>query len=152
MPSKSTEVLVTDSMGLSRLIGRMRATLRDKGQFRAIIRTTRKRSLEQSALYYAWIAQIHVERGEESVQEVRRFAKLNFFVPILVAENEEFAEAIAPVLAKMTEPEQLGLMDLIQATSICNTSQMSRGLESMANHYAGIDVDPVMLEFPEEAH
>ena len=152
MASPATEVLVNDQPGLSRLIGRMRATLRDKGQFRAIIRTTRKRSLEQSATYYVWIAQVHVERGEESTEDVRRFCKLNFFVPILVTENEEFAEGIAGVLGKLDNTDQLKLMDLINVTSICNTSQMCRGMETMQSHYAALDVDPVILEFKEENH
>lgn len=150
MPPKATEILVSDPMGLSCLIGRLRATLRDKGRFRVIVRTTRKRSLDQNALYYAFIAQIHVERGEDSVETVRRFSKLEFFVPILVAENEEFAEGIAGIIAKLDHSEQLKVMDLINVTSICNTSQMARGMESMATHYASLDVDPVILEFPDE--
>ena len=150
MPSKPTELLVNDPISLSRLIGRLRATYREKGYFRVKVWTSKKRSLSQNAMYHAWINQIYIERDEDSILAVRNQCKLSFFLPILCAENEEFAEVYANTLAKLPQALQIQAMELVDVTSVCTTSQMARGLEAMQMHYAALEVDPVMLEFPED--
>ena len=151
MGSKQTEVLVYDQHGFSKLIGRMRATLREKGQFRVQIRTSRKRSLEQNSCYYEWIDQIYIEQGEDTKEEIRRFCKLEFFSPILMRDNDEFRETMSPILSKLSHPERMRVMDLIQVSSICTTAQMSEGMERMQMHYAALTVGSVELIFGKDS-
>lgn len=144
------ELIISSPADLSSAIGRMRATLKKKGAFRLKIDTSKSRSLNQNALLHQFCSIVALERGEESMMEVKRFVKLHIFAPLLCASSDEFAEALELMCRGLSEDEQLKAIHHVDVTSACSTAQMARGLEDMVNYYAGLGVDPVILDFPDE--
>jgi hypothetical protein len=141
---------VVDAGQLSHLIGRLRSTLKAGKPFRVEIDTSKPRSISQNAILHKWCSIVAQERGEGSMIDVKNFVKLHIFAPILCADSDEFNEAMELVVRGLSEEEQLKAIQHIDVTSACSTEQMSKGLEQMVDHYAGLGVDAVMLEFPEE--
>ena len=80
--------------------------------------------------------------------DVKNFVKLHIFAPLLIADSDDFCEAMDLMCRGLSEEEQLKAVQFVDVTSACSVNQMSIGLENMVNYYAGIDVDPVILEFP----
>jgi hypothetical protein len=91
-----------------------------------------------------------MERGEGLMEDVKAYVKLHIFAPILCADSDEFNESIELMVRGLTEEEQIKAIRCCDITSACNTEQMSKGLDDMRMHYASIDVDPVILDFPDE--
>jgi hypothetical protein len=86
------------------------------------------------------------ELGEDSPEGIKRFCKLHFGVPILLAEDEDFAEVYnGAIRYRLTYEEKLAAMELLPVTSRMTTAQLSRYAEDMQRHFAGFGV---RLEFP----
>jgi len=145
MPPYTT--IINSKTSLSETIGSLREMFEEAKYLKVSVSKSRDRSLDQNRLFFAWVNQVAVERSEFTMQGVRNFVKLHFFVPILRAEDEEFAEAYDEAIKPLPYETKLKAISLMPVTSRCNIKQMSRGLEDMQLHYSGLDVDPVFLEF-----
>jgi hypothetical protein len=115
----------------------------------------RDRSLDQNAIFHAWIAQLVREGGEFTFDGYRNFCRLHFFIPILIADNEDFREMWFSLFPKEDRERQYDLKlklvgTITGITSICTTEQFSRGLEDMQRHYETLETDPIFLTFPDE--
>ena len=137
-------------------IGKLKKMVHDKKYVRATIIGGQDRSLEQNSLFHAWLQTLVSDDGEYTAAEYKARAKLKFFVPILRAEDEDFAvkwETIFPA-ATRTQPDQrereIAAMDLMRVSSTCTTSQFSRALEEMQKYFSTKKHDPVFLEFPQD--
>jgi len=149
MPPYTT--IINSKASLSETIGKLRGLFEEAKYLKVSVSKSRDRSLDQNRLLHAWFNQIAVERAEFTIAEVKCFCKLHFFVPILRAEDEEFADAYDEAIKPLAYEQKTKAMTLMPVTSRCDVKQLSRGLEAMQAHYSGLDVDPVFLEFPEES-
>lgn len=148
MPPYTT--IINSKTSLSETIGRLRELFEESHYLKVSVSKSRDRSLDQNRLFFAWVNQIATERQEFTMHDARCHAKLHFFVPILRAEDEEFAEQYDVAIRPLPYDLKVKAIALIPVTSRCNVKQMSRGLEDMQAHYQGLETDPVFLEFPEE--
>jgi len=144
------KLIVNSKPSLSEAIGSLRAAFGEAKYLKVTISKSRDRSLDQNRLFHAWVAQVATERSEFTFNDVRNFAKLHFFVPILRGEDEEFADAYDAAIKPLPYDVKTKAISLMPVTSRCNVEQMSRGLEDMQKHYAGLESDPVFLDFPDE--
>ena len=107
----------------------------------------RNRSLEQNSLSHAWYEQISRQLHEYTAEGVKCECKLRFGVPILRADDADFAtwydSAMKPIL---TYEQKIESMRYLPVTSLMNTAQLSRYLEQIQQEYAG----RVDLRFPDE--
>lgn len=120
--------LIADKRDLERLVAYLHAQ-----PFPYTVKFTegRLRSVEQNRLMWLWANESAMQRSDSTAREVQSEWKLVFGVPILVAENEEFADAWALVEAKFTYEEQLDFMDAMPVTSIMTAKQLSRFLDQV---------------------
>jgi len=147
MPPYTT--IINSKTSLSETVGRLREMFEEAKYLKVTVSKSRDRSLDQNSIFFAWVNQIATERCEDTHSGVRNFCKLHFFVPILRAEDDEFAEAYDSAIKPLDYETKVKAISLMPVTSRCNVKQMSQGLESMQEHYRGLEVDPVFLEFPE---
>jgi len=109
---------------------------------------TGKRSLSSNALSHAWYNEAATQTND-TPQNVRSFCKLNYGVPILIAESEHFADRYNRSIRDTLNYEQkLLAMDLLDVTSLMNKGQMNRYLNDMQRDYANRGI---ILETPEDA-
>ena len=84
-----TAQTINSAEGLQSFIGDLRS-LWDKHKYlRVSIKTGKDRSLPQNAITHAWYSQIARELREDDAAGHKRFCKLHFAIPILIAEDEE---------------------------------------------------------------
>jgi hypothetical protein len=102
-----------------------------------------KRSLDQNAISHAWYATVSAVEGEYTPQDIKRYCKYHFGIPLL-RESLDYSAMIEKVLSPLTYEERIRAMDLLNVTSLMNKAQMSRYLEQIQDHYR----DRVALEFP----
>lgn len=106
------------------------------------------RSLDQNSISHAWYQQIANELRDDDVLGWKSYCKLNFGVPILRAENNEFRQAYDDVIKAMSYEQKLKIMRLLPVTSLMTKKQLSTYLETMQEEFRRRDV---ILEFPEDA-
>lgn len=147
---KPVKHIVNSKAALSELIGTARRLFAEHKYYKVTFSMSRDRSLQQNRLFHSWINQIVMERCEDTMVGVKSNAKLHFFVPILRAEDDEFARVYDLGIRPMEEAVKIEAISIVPVTSRCNVDQMSRGLDAMRMHYSALDVDPVLLEWPDE--
>jgi hypothetical protein len=96
------------------------------------------RSTDQNRLQRLWARQVAEYFGDRTAEEVRGYGKLHFGVPILRAEDEEFAERYDAVIKPLPYEAKLAIMmeplDL-PVTRRMNTSQKTRFLDAFFYHW-----------------
>ena len=148
---KPVKLVVNSSETLSVAIGKMRTLWSKHKYLRITIAMGVDRTSQQNRLLHAWFNEIADVRQEQTSFDVKSECKLRFFVPILRAENDDFCDAYDAAIKPLDFPTKLKAISLMPVTSLCTTSQLSRGMESMQMHYSSLDTDAVYLEFPEES-
>lgn len=108
----------------------------------------KKRTLPQNALQHTWYEQLARERREDDALGWKCYCKLHHGIPILRAEDDDFRYVYDNSIKGMTYEQKLMAMKFLPVTSLMNTDQLSRYLESVQKDFAG---KGVMLEFPLEA-
>ena len=137
---------INSDQSLSSAIGELRDQFKSHRFLRVSIKTGKDRSLDQNSISHAWYEQISRELREETPLGVKNFCKLNYGVPILRADNEEFRQQYDTVLKPLSYDKKLLAMNFLPVTSLMNKAQLSQYLEAMQAAYA----DKVKLEFPEQ--
>lgn len=137
---------INSDQSLSSAIGELRDQFKSHRFLRVSIKTGKGRSLDQNSISHAWYEQISRELREETPLGVKNFCKLNYGVPILRAENEEFRQQYDTVLKPLSYDKKLLAMNFLPVTSLMTKAQLSQYLEAMQLAYA----DKVKLEFPEQ--
>lgn len=106
------------------------------------------RSTDQNALSHAWYNQISMDLAEQTPEEVKCECKLRFGVPILRAEDPDFAEMYdASIKRHLTYEQKLKAMRFLPVTSLMTKDQISRYLQVIQYQFAQRGVN---LEFPDE--
>lgn len=139
--------VVMSEFGLQALIGELRAAWKEHRYLRVTGSVDKPRSLDQNALSHTWYDQVSRELGEDSPLAVKAYCKLHFGVPILRAENELFREVYdIAVLRTLSYEQKLKLMEVFPVTSEMTTTQLTKYLEAVREHYK----NRVELLYPEE--
>lgn len=128
-----TTFVITNDDKLAVLIDALRAR---KRPFTVDVVKGRRRSSDQNRLQRLWLNEAAEQLGDRTPEELRAECKLRFGVPILRAENTEFAEKydqhIKPLayetkIAMMMEPLDFPV------TRLMTTDQKTRYLEAMCD-------------------
>ena len=144
------KLIVNSASSLSEAIGTLRQMYNETHYLRVSIRDTRDRSLDQNAISHVWYEQVSRERGEMTPHDVKAFCKLHFGVPILRADSDSFRALYDKAIKPLPYADKLAAMDIIDVTSAMTSAQMKHYLEDVRGHFAGLDTDPVFLEFPDQ--
>lgn len=129
-------------------IGKVREAFKDRRYFTLTFKFGKGRSLNTNALSHAWYEQVARELREDDARGVKRFCKLHFAIPILRAEDEEFRDSYDRAIKfTMSYEQKLAIMDILPATSLMTTKQISQYMQDMQDHYR---TKGVCLEFPPE--
>ena len=112
------------------------------------VKTGKDRSLDQNALSHSWYEQIARELNEDDALGWKCFCKLQFGVPILRSEDEEFRQFYDNCIKNSYSYEQkIQAIKYLPVTSEMTTKQLSKYLESIQADFLNRGV---ILEFPKE--
>lgn len=110
----------------------------------------KKRTAPQSDLQFVWYT-IAEQQGDMTASEYRALCKLNFGVPILCRDDDEYKQAFDEDVGCFDDEVQLSILKSkvikYPVTSIMNDAQMSEYLSLVKNYLmfdCGIDIDGVM--------
>lgn len=133
---------------LQRAFGELRS-LWDRHKFlRLNIKAGVDRSLDFNALSHVWYEQLARELPEDDALGWKCFAKLNFAVPILRAEDQDFRDFYDNAIKRaLTYEQKLAAMKYIPVSSLMTNSQFKKYCEAMRTHFSSRGV---ALEFPEQ--
>lgn len=106
----------------------------------------KKRSIPQNSISHAWYQEMAKKCREDDAKGWKRYCKLHHGIPILRAEDEEFCYVYDNSIKRMTYEQKLMAMDFLPVTSIMNTEQLSKFLESVQEDFRKRGVN---LEFPD---
>ena len=100
------------------------------------------RNLSQNDLSHVWYREIAQQAEDRTPHEVKRECKLNYGVPILMA-DEHFREIYNKVVADHDYVTRLRMMDYLPVTSAMSVPQMTEYLETIHYTYteAGYHID-----------
>lgn len=142
-----SQTIVNSAESLSRLIGDLRAAWERHKFLRVSVKTGLDRSLDYNALSHCWYIQVANELREDDAAGVKAFCKLNFGVPILRAEDDDFREFYDSAMKNALSYEQkLKAMRFVPVTSLMTQDQFDRYAHEVQDHYRG----RVALEFPKK--
>lgn len=95
-----------------------------------------KRSLDQNALFHAVAAQIAAQKEDETLSSIRCELKLNYAVPILLRDDEEYARVYNLAVAPHFYEDQLKIMRHWPATRLMNMTQMGECITDIIRDYS----------------
>lgn len=108
-----------------------------------------KRSFKQNKLQRLWCNELQ-EQGDQGAEEYRGYSKLTFGVPILLSEDDDFAEGWDRVMKGLGYETKLGLMMEpwdFPVSRLMDTDQMTRYLTAMCTFFRS---NGFVLTDPEE--
>ena len=113
------------------------------------------RSDAQNKLSHRWYADISRQLGDMTTEEVRAECKVRFGVPILVAENDAFAESWGRVMGPLRYDQRVAAVQAfdLPVTRLMTTPQMTAYLDAVQREYAGQGVrltDPEAMKYEME--
>lgn len=147
--------IINSKSSLSEAIGILRKTWEENKYLTMTITTGKKRSVMQNANIYGWYKQVSTEEGEYSPEQVRRFCKYHYGVPILRAsdlqvkmDNEMiyYDEFCRIVLDQLPYESRIEAMRFYPVTHLMTTKQLKEYELEIQRHYDG----RVDLQFPKD--
>lgn len=123
--------LIEDHRDLERLTNFLK---HQKLPFTVKVTNGRLRSVEQNRLQWLWANEVAMQRGDCYAADVQAEWKLSFGVPILLAEDEEFAADWNASAASLSYEKQLRLMRQYPVTRQMNSKQLSNYLNQIEQH------------------
>jgi len=129
--SENTHIL-RNQTDLERLIDKMKvAKINPEKPVRVNVGFySRDRSLAQNRLAFKWYGERARQFGN-TIDHEHQACKLQFGVPILVNEDEDFAELYHNAIKEMDYQHQLKAMKYIQVSSLMNVKQMTEYLNQI---------------------
>lgn len=106
--------------------------------FTVTITRGKNRTADQNRLNRLWCNEIAEQLGDRTAEEVRGELKLRFAIPILRAENDDFAEKYDRIIKNLPYETKLELMMLpidLPATRLMRTDQFTRYLDEVYRFY-----------------
>lgn len=94
------------------------------------------RNADQNALFHAVLREVQAQKRDESIEEIKRYCKLHFGVPILRSDDPTFCALYDKAIKDtLSYEEKLLAMDVLPVTSRMDTEQMSRLIDNVVRHY-----------------
>jgi hypothetical protein len=105
----------------------------------------RNRSLNQNALFQIFYREIAAQKGDMSEEDVRRYCKLHFGVPILRRGDEAFRDFYAKALIDLDYEDKLRAMAFVPVTSRMSKPQATQYIEDLMDGWGreGIHLSPM---------
>jgi len=97
------------------------------------------RSLEQNKLQRLWMRELE-EQGDMTAEECRAYSKAYFGVPILLAENDAFAEQYTAIVKPLPYEQKLEIMKQpidLPVTRLMTVKQHKRYLDEIYSYWTG---------------
>lgn len=139
---------INSASSLQSHIGKLREAFEIHKYLRASYSTGKDRTLDQNAVSHVWYEQLARELREDDTLGWKCFCKLNYGVPILCAEDDDFREFYDASIGKLLSYEQkLSAMKYLPVTRLMKVSQLSAYLKTMQEEFQKRDV---RLEFQDE--
>ena len=116
----------------------------------ATITRGRDRSHDQNRLAFMWYREASEQMQDEDAEAKRAFCKLNFAIPILVAESDEYRSAYNKFIRPLPYEAKLAMMRApldYPATRLLTTKQMTSYLDAIREHF---EAQGVVLTIPQE--
>lgn len=136
-----TALVINSQESLQRVFGELRAMFGKHKFVRVNAKAGVARSLDQNALTHAWYEQLARELPEDDALGWKAFCKLQFGVPILRAEDEEFRGFYdGAIKASLSYEQKLAAMKYLPVTSLMTKEQLSKYADAMQKHFAGLGV------------
>lgn len=98
------------------------------------------RSIEQNKLQRKWMLEAE-EQGDMTAEEYRGYCKAYFGIPILLAENEEFAEVYNRIIRPLPYEQKMEMMMVpldFPVTRLMTTKQKAKYLDLIYQHFRGL--------------
>lgn len=92
------------------------------------------RTIAQNKLQRLWMNEISEQLGDQTPEEVRGYCKLAIAVPILRAENEEFAAKYDAIVKPLPYEQKLSIMQEpldLPVTRLMTTKQLAKYLDTI---------------------
>jgi hypothetical protein len=141
-------IVINSSESLQRAIGDLRDMWNRHHFLRLNVKTGKDRSLDFNALSHVWYEQLARELKEDDALGWKSFCKLQFAVPILRTEDEEFRQFYDNAIKHaLTYEQKLAAMRYIPVSSLMTNTQFKKYCEAMQAHFLKFGVS---LEFPVE--
>ena len=93
------------------------------------------RSIRQNDTTHKWYDEIARQRGDMTPGEVKCECKAYFGVPILMAEDAEFAATYERVIKPLPRETKLEAMHILPVTSRMTTKQLARYMDEVFRNY-----------------
>lgn len=110
---------------------------REKLPFTVSLRAGAPRTIEQNKLQRKWMLELE-EQGDQTAEEYRGLCKAYFGVPILLAENEEFADKYNRIIRPLNYEQKLEIMQEpidFPVTRLMTTKQKTKYLDAVYKHF-----------------
>lgn len=95
-----------------------------------------KRSLDQNAMFHALYKQIAEQKQDESMNDITRFCKLHYGVPILRASSEKFRDMYDRVIKGHDYETKLEMMEFLPVTRLFNKEQGSVYIDTIIQKFS----------------
>lgn len=141
-----TALVINSQESLQKALGGLRDLFGKHKFLRVSVKAGVDRSMPQNALTHAWYGQLARELPEDDELGWKCYCKLNFGVPILRAEDEQFREFYdGAIKGALSYEQKLAAMKYLPVTSHMTKVQLSKYAEAVQQHFATMGV---RLEFP----
>lgn len=114
--------------------------LRDrKLPFTVEVQAGARRTTDQNRLQRLWLNEVAEQMGDRTAEEVRGYCKLTMGVPILRAQNENFAISYDRIVKPLPYEQKLAIMQEpldLPVTRLMTTAQKTQYLDAVYRHFA----------------
>lgn len=142
-------IIINSPDSLQRAIGDLRESFAKHHFLRLNIKTGKDRSLDFNAISHVWYEQIARELREDDALGWKSFCKLNFGVPIMRAEDDEFREFYdSSIKQSLSYEQKLTAMKYLPVSSLMTNTQFKAYCDEMQRYFMTLGV---RLEFPDAA-
>lgn len=94
------------------------------------------RTVDQNAMFFALYAQVAAQKQDESVEEIRRYCKLHFGVPILRRDDPQFRDWYNKTLLHSDYEIKKESMRYVPVTSDFSKKQGSEYIDEIIREYS----------------
>ena len=129
-------LIANSQESLQRALGDIREEWARHKYLRIDVKAGRSRTIDQNSLTHAWYEQLSRELREDDARGWKRYCKLTHGVPILLAEDADFRNALGSSFTAMSYEQRLQAMDFVPVTSIMTRNQLGRYADSVSAEFA----------------
>lgn len=129
-------MIANSQESLQRALGDIREEWARSKYLRIDVKAGRARSIPQNDLTHAWYEQLARELREDDARGWKRYCKLTHGVPILLAEDADFRNALGSSFAAMSYEQRLQAMDFVPVTSIMTRKQLGQYADFVSAEFA----------------